>query len=72
MVLNLGQRIMNRFGNATSKRPKAIPKPDGGINSQLFECSACARTYISESMESCSQCGQAVDRIQSERELGIV
>lgn len=37
----------------------------------LYKCSKCETTYISEEMESCPECGSAVDRRPSAAELGI-
>lgn len=37
----------------------------------LYSCRECERTYISERMESCPECGERVEPVPNERELGL-
>jgi rubrerythrin len=38
----------------------------------LYECPACETVYISEGMESCPECGDGVEHVPDEREIGLV
>lgn len=44
---------------------------DRGVSTTLFTCPSCGRTYISEQMEVCSNCDEAVERTPNKHELGI-
>lgn len=44
---------------------------DAGVSTALYTCPSCGRTYISEEMESCSNCDEAVERTPNKHELGI-
>lgn len=48
-----------------------VPESDGGTSAALYKCPECETTYISEEMESCPECGGAVDQRPSAAELGI-
>lgn len=37
----------------------------------LYTCPDCETTYVAEAMASCPECGQAVDSIPNERDLGL-
>jgi rubrerythrin len=40
-------------------------------STELYDCPTCERTYISERMESCPNCGTSVDPIPNEGDLGL-
>ena len=65
-------KLVGRLTDTESDDEETTPKTDGGVNVQLFECSHCAVTYVSKSKDSCSQCGQPVNPIQNERDLGLI
>lgn len=48
------------------------PTTDGGTSVGLYECPRCELTYVSEGKESCRGCGEDVEPIANERELGIL
>lgn len=48
-----------------------VDRTDGGLSTGLFACSECDTIYISDGMQSCPECGRAVDRVPSERELDL-
>lgn len=52
-------------------RPDIEVEPDGGLTTKLYTCSDCERTYISEGMDSCSECGAMVTQVPSEADLGF-
>lgn len=37
----------------------------------LYTCPDCETTYVAEAMTSCPECGQAVESIPNERDLGL-
>ena len=39
---------------------------------RLYECDRCSSTFISGGMDSCPGCGESVDRIPTERDLGML
>lgn len=41
-------------------------------STRLYECPDCGTVYIATELESCSDCDTRVDRIPSERDLGLV
>lgn len=42
------------------------------VTSSLYSCPDCGRTYITESMDVCSDCDRSVERVPNEFELGIL
>lgn len=47
-------------------------EPTTRPSSRLFRCTACAKTYVTRSMENCPDCNQAIEGIPNERDLGMV
>ena len=39
---------------------------------RLYACEDCSTTFISAGMDSCPNCGDSIDRIPTERELGML
>lgn len=65
----------NGNGNGTERSPseaEAEPEPEDRTPVALFSCRNCSRTYICEEMEACPECGQEVECVPNERELGLV
>ena len=40
-------------------------------SADLYRCEDCDRTYVTETMENCSQCGGAVTEVPTAADLGI-
>jgi Zn finger protein HypA/HybF involved in hydrogenase expression len=55
------------FGDST----ESATEPAERDASSLFECPACETVYISEEMQSCPECGERVDHVPDEGELGL-
>lgn len=72
MVANTLGKFVGRLTDSGPKEQEEDPEAESKINSRLFECSDCEITYISESMDSCAECGQPVTAIQNERDLGLI
>ena len=72
MVAKTLEKFVGRFTESEPNDDPEHPKTERGVNIRLFECSECAITYVSESMDSCSQCGKPVTAIQNERDLGLI
>lgn len=45
---------------------------DGGQTSRLFACKDCNSTYIATDMESCPECGDELQVVPNEKDLGLV
>lgn len=64
--------LLGRFRpTQQSAPPEPDVEPDGGVTTKLYTCSDCERTYISEGMDSCSECGAMVTQVPSEADLGF-
>lgn len=78
----MGNRIRNLFAATIGRYPGsgdesatvATGADDAADtpSTRLFECPDCGTVYIATELESCSDCGTRVDRIPSERELGLL
>lgn len=55
-------------------RDEADPEEDADETDPagLYECEACGVTYISEAMSECPNCDGNVERVPTERELGML
>lgn len=51
-------------GQSSSERERSAP-------AALYTCPDCETTYVCETMESCPECGQPVESIPNERDLGL-
>lgn len=71
MIWHLLERIRALFGGDESAEETSAAEPDGGASPALFKCPECETTYISKEMQSCPECGCAVDRRPSADELGM-
>ena len=49
----------------------ASNQPDRN-RARLYACDDCSTTFISADMDSCPSCGDSIDRIPTERDLGMV
>jgi rubrerythrin len=56
------------FGDSTETPPTETPEARA---SSLFQCPSCETVYISEEMQSCPECGERVDHVPDEGELGL-
>lgn len=56
----------------TAREDDQADDPEDAVSSSLYSCPGCGRTYITESMESCSNCERPVERVPNEFELGIL
>lgn len=74
------ERVKSAFGrekatddtqDAESPTTQATESTDDDTSATLYKCPKCETTYISEEMESCPECGGAVDRRPSAAELGM-
>lgn len=41
------------------------------VSTTLFRCERCNRTYVSEAMDACSRCGDEVEAVPDETDLGL-
>lgn len=73
--------LITRFTNALrADDPDAAETRDADspgadstdTSSRLFRCTACAKTYVTRSMETCPDCEQSIEGIPNERDLGMV
>ncbi|WP_415380894.1 hypothetical protein [Halosimplex sp. TS25] len=39
---------------------------------RLYRCESCGTVYVSEEMESCSDCDTLVERVPTEEDLGLL
>ena len=58
-------------GAGPSAESSGTQTADGGATVGLYECPACAQTYVSEGLDACPRCGGDVDSIANERDLGM-
>ena len=58
-------------GNGTAQ-PAETDDEESSESAGLYECQACNVTYISDSMDDCPNCRDAVDQVPSERDLGMI
>lgn len=74
------ERVKSAFGrgkatddtqDAESATTQATESTDDDTSATLYKCPECETTYISEEMESCPECGGAVDQRPSAAELGM-
>ena len=64
--------ILKRLGAACGRiTNRSQTTPDGGVVVNLYECSNCDDTYMSTELETCPECGNGLDALASERELGL-
>jgi rubrerythrin len=47
------------------------PETERTVSSTLYRCRGCETTYVDTEMESCSSCGDPVEEIPSESDLGF-
>lgn len=66
MTRELWQRV-----NAFLRETKDVGHGPGG-NVALFECRGCEDTYVGEDLQTCPACGQPVESIPNERDLGYI
>lgn len=71
MTWDIPNLLHNLVSSRLSKRTDHRTEPDGGLATGLYSCPDCGTTYISEEMESCSECNVRVEQIPSERDLGF-
>lgn len=57
-------------GNGSEGDQSAVAS-NGTARCALYTCSDCDRTYISEEMDTCPECGRNVATVPNERELGL-
>jgi len=75
----MGHGIIDRFVSTVRRDPDtrgestagAADTPDANAT-RLYECPDCGTVYVATELETCSDCGTRVDRIPSERDLGLV
>ena len=72
MVAKSLEKFVGRLTDSKPKDESEQSNPERRVNIRLFECSDCEITYVSKSMDSCSQCGKPVTGIQNERDLGLI
>ena len=72
MVAKSLEKFVGRLTDSEPKDEEENPNTERDVNTRLFECSDCAITFVSESMETCPECGQPVHPIQNERDLGLI
>lgn len=53
---------------ANSEQPNVPEQP----STRLYRCDPCSRTYVSESMESCPECGETVETTPTGQDLGYL
>lgn len=56
-------------GRHESSDGTADVETHGGLQTRLFHCSDCGRTFIATSKESCTRCGTAVEEVPTEMDL---
>jgi transposase-like protein len=54
-------------GDSTS----AVGSDERTSSAHLYRCEDCDRTYVTETMENCSQCDSAVTEVPTAADLGI-
>lgn len=59
------------IGDDGSRAGESTPEPEPREPVALFSCQDCDTTYICEEMEACPECGQGVESVPNERELGL-
>ncbi|AGN01355.1 hypothetical protein L593_07040 [Salinarchaeum sp. Harcht-Bsk1] len=51
------------------------PESDDGTDTRttnLYHCEPCGTTYVSDDLDACSQCGNSLERVPTEQDLGLV
>lgn len=60
---------LKTFVNGTDSDDASASSTDE--TAALYTCPDCETTYVAEAMASCPECGQAVESIPNERDLGL-
>lgn len=68
----LGGSARVRDAGSRERRSRRAAADGGGTATSLYRCPACDRTYVSDSMATCSRCDGEVERVPNETELGLV
>jgi hypothetical protein len=61
--------------NQSAKADQRKSDSDEGSEARttnLFHCTPCSTTYVSDELESCSQCDAPVERVPTEQDLGLL
>jgi len=74
-----GERSRDRSGATEREQPgerdqrQSEPSESTASRStNLYRCDPCDATYVSDELESCSQCDGPVERVPTEQDLGLV
>jgi Zn finger protein HypA/HybF involved in hydrogenase expression len=69
--VTMSQGLWRRLKTLTGTETEGVEAGTSEPSSSLFECRGCGSVYISEEMQACPNCGNAVARVPNERELGF-
>lgn len=67
----MATRLFELVKNLADERDSDTPPAEDGTDTGLYVCPDCSTTYISDGMESCPDCGDAVTAVPTERDLGF-
>lgn len=71
MGWHIVERIKGLFEGRKSADDAPETESDSDTSPSLYKCPDCETTYISEEMQSCPECGGAVEQRPSATELGM-
>ena len=57
---------------ASAQRGAESTERSASRTTKLYRCEPCGITYVSEDLDACSQCGDALERVPTEQDLGLV
>lgn len=58
-------------GSTQEPEPSESEESERAERAGLFECEPCSTTFIDDEMADCPYCDDAVERVPTERELGM-
>jgi len=63
--------LKTRVSGNGSEDTTASTVRETSVTTALYACPDCETTYVSEEMASCPECGQPVESVPNERDLGL-